>query len=593
MPQLPYLDPALTAEERTEDLIGRMTLAEKAGLLFQPAINIPGRITTSEAALADAGRKIADKLISHIHVMDGDDAAEIAKWLNRLQRMAAETRLGIPISFSTDPRSGFHSSPFTGKTADAVSRWPEHTGLGATRDVELVRRYADVIRREMLATGIRVYLGPMADIFSEPRWSRGFGTFGEDPELVSEMVTAFIEGLRGGLELGADSVAAVVKHFPGGGPQLRGMDAHDKRFREQVYPGGRQALHLRPFEAAFDAGVTQVMPYYGMPVGTDWQERGFAFNEPVITGLLRERYGFDGVVCTDWYLLESTTVENISFGPNGYGLEHLTPTERLKAALDAGVDQFGGDDCTERVVELVSAGELSEERLDVSVRRILLEKFRLGLFERRYVDVEQARVVCGDPQQHALGERTQAASLTLLKNDGLLPLAPGTRVYGEGIEKEFLAAPLVRVDSPAEADVIVVRLAAPYETDPDSALGDWFHAGRLDYPVEVIDRVRELSAHAPTVVAIYLERPAVLADLEPVAAALVGEYGASDAVLIGALQGATDFTGSLPFDLPRSMAAVEDSREDVPFDTTDPLYPYGHGLTLGAERTPETQAMRS
>lgn len=213
--------------------------------------------------------------------------------------MAASKRLGIPISFSTDPRSGFHRSPFTGKTADAVSRWPEHTGLGATRDLDMVRQYADVIRREMLAMGIRVYLGPMADIFSEPRWSRGFGTFGEDPELVSDMVAAFIEGLRG-------------------------------------------------------------------------------------------RYGFDGIVCTDWFLLESTTVENITFGPNGHGLEHLTPTERLKAALDAGVDQFGGDDCTERVIELVASGELSEARLDVFVRRILLEKFRLGLFENRYVDVDNA-----------------------------------------------------------------------------------------------------------------------------------------------------------------------------------------------------------
>jgi beta-glucosidase len=576
-----YLDPALTAEERTADLLSRMTLEEKAGLLFQPAINIPGRLVTEEEALADAQKKIEGKLISHIHVMDGDDAAGIAAWLNRLQEMAANTRLGIPISFSTDPRSGFHSSPFTGKSADAVSRWPEHTGLGATRDLGLVRDYADIIRREMLAMGMRVYLGPMADIFSEPRWSRGFGTFGEDPQLVADMVAAFIDGLRGGPELTAESVSAVVKHFPGGGPQLRGMDAHDKRFREQVYPGNQQQLHLRPFEAAFAAGVTQVMPYYGMPVSTEWQERGFAFNEPVIKGLLRGKYGFDGIVCSDWYVLESSAVENITFGPNGYGLEDLTPTERLKVAVEVGVDQFGGDDCTERVVELVSAGQLAEERIDVSVRRILLEKFRLGLFEHRYVDVETARVVGADSANQARGEYAQAAALTLLKNKDALPLSTGARVYTENVDWDDLGSPpLTRVATPDEADVNIVRLAAPYEPDPESALGDWFHAGRLDYPQGVVDHVRELSDQAPTIVVVYLERPAVLTDLEQYAVAVIGEYGASDRVILNALLGLTPFTGTLPFDLPRSMDAVEASREDVPFDTGAPLYTHGYGLRV-------------
>ncbi|MGO4680232.1 glycoside hydrolase family 3 N-terminal domain-containing protein [Microbacterium sp. 2MCAF23] len=580
MTQLAYLNPALSPEERTEDLLSRMTLEEKAGLMFQPAINIPGRIVSAETALADAEKKITAKNISHIHVMDGDDTAEIAQWLNRLQEIAANTRLGIPISFSTDPRSGFHSSPFTGKTADAVSRWPEHTGLAATRDIELVRQYADVIRREMLAMGIRVYLGPMADIFSEPRWSRGFGTFGEDPQVASDMVAAFIKGLRGGPELTAESVTAIVKHFPGGGPQLRGMDAHDKRFREQVYPGHQQELHLRPFEAAFAAGVTQVMPYYGMPIGTDWQERGFAFNAPVIKGLLREKYGFDGIVCTDWYLLEPAVVEDLTFGPNGYGLEELTPTERLKVAVDVGVDQFGGDDCPERVVDLVSSGHLSEQRLDTSARRLLLEKFRLGLFEHRYVDIEKARVVGADPENHRLGEHAQAAALTLLKNENALPLAPATRFYTENIDWDDVHAPLTHVMHPEHADVNVIRLSAPYEPDPDGALGDFFHHGRLDFTADVVNHLRELSDLAPTIVVVYLERPAVLADLEPHAVALVGEYGASDRVILEALLGHTPFTGTLPFDLPRSMDAIKASREDVPFDTAEPLYAFGHGLAL-------------
>ncbi|AQX80988.1 hypothetical protein BWO91_14350 [Plantibacter flavus] len=582
MPQHPYLDPTLSAEERTEDLLGRMTLAEKAGLMFQPAINIPGRLLSAEQALSDAKEKIERKFISHIHVMDGDDAGEIAQWLNRLQALAADTRLGIPISFSTDPRNGFHSSPFTGKTADAVSRWPEHTGLGAIGDVQLVREYADIIRQEMLAMGMRVYLGPMADIFSEPRWSRGFGTFGEDPEVVADLVAAFIEGLRGGPELNSASVSAVVKHFPGGGPQQRGMDAHDKRFREQVYPGHQQDLHLRPFQAAFAAGVTQVMPYYGMPVDTDWEERGFAFNEPVIKQLLRERFAFDGIVCTDWYLLEATTVEGLTFGPNGYGLEDLTPTERLRIALEVGVDQFGGDSCPERVVELVSDGQVPEERVNVSVRRILLEKFRLGLFEHRYVDVESARLVGTDPHHRALGEYAQGASLTLLKGTDLLPLSAGMSIYSEGIDWDGLHVPVKRVDSPKDADVNIVRLSAPFDTDPDSALGDWFHAGSLSCPEEVVDHIRDLSQRSPTIVVVFLERPPVLTALEPYSAALIGEYGASDQVILDALLGRTPFVGALPFDLPRSMTAVEASREDVPFDSADPLYTHGHGLRLAS-----------
>lgn len=581
-----YLDHTLDPRMRAEDLLNRMTVEEKAGLMFQPAINLPGGQISRQEAMSAAKKRIIDKHISHIHVMDGEDASAIAAWLNELQSLAESTRLKVPVTFSTDPRSGFNSSPFTGDTTNSVSRWPEHIGLAATRDVELVRRYADTIRREMVAMGIRVYLGPMADIFSEPRWSRGFGTFGEDVDLVSQMTAAFIEGLRGGPELSPESVSAIVKHFPGGGPQLRGLDAHDKRHREQVYPGGQQELHLRPFEAAFAAGVTQVMPYYGMPVGTEWQERGFAFNEPVIDGLLRQRYGFDGIVCTDWYLLESTHVNGIPFGPNGHGLEDLSPKQRLKIAVGAGVDQFGGDDCTEYLIELIEEGELSELRIDTSARRILLEKFRLGLFEHRFVDVESAATIAADPERHRLGETAQAHSLTLLKNEDLLPLRPDARVYSEGIDWSHLQTALVQVDSPHDADVNIIRLDAPYEVDPASALGDYFHAGSLEYKEMVAQHVKVLAQSAPTIAVVYLERPAVLASILPHSAAMIGDYGASDSVIVNALSGRTSFRGVLPFDLPRSMEAVEESREDVPFDTVAPLFRHGFGLALAAEGEP-------
>ncbi|NKF31152.1 glycoside hydrolase family 3 protein, partial [Pseudomonas sp. BGM005] len=162
------------------------------------------------------------------------------------QEIAESTRLGIPVTLSTDPRHGFRSNLFTGQALDSLSRWPDYPGIAAIGSEAAARDFGDVMRQELLAMGVRVFLGPMADIFSEPRWSRGSGTFGEDPERVADLTAAFIEGLRGAEALGPRSVSAVVKHFPGGGPQLKGDDAHDPRYPEQVYPGGQQELHLRP-----------------------------------------------------------------------------------------------------------------------------------------------------------------------------------------------------------------------------------------------------------------------------------------------------------------------------------------------------------
>lgn len=153
------------------------------------------------------------------------------------------------------------------------------------------------------------------------------------------------------------------------------------------------------------AGVTQVMPYYGMPVGTEWDEVGFAFNRPVVQGLLRDHYRFDGIVCTDWFLLEATDVAGHAFGPNCYGLVHLTPKERLRGALEAGVDQLAGDSCTHLLIELVEDGVVPESRIDQSARRLLREKFRLGLFERRRVDGAQARAVVGPPSTAPVASR--------------------------------------------------------------------------------------------------------------------------------------------------------------------------------------------
>lgn len=425
--------------------------------------------------------------------------------------------------------------------------------------------------------GVRVLLGPMADIFSEPRWSRGSGTFGEDPERVAELTVAFIEALRGGGELGPHSVAAVVKHFPGGGPQLRGDDAHDPRYPEQVYPGGQQELHLKPFERAFAAGASQVMTYYGKPVGTEWPEVGFAFNEPVVRDILRRRLGFDGIVVTDWNLLESEDMAGMEFGPNGWGLEHLTPLERAAIALDVGVDQFGGDRNAALIEELVDSGRISESRIDESIRRLLREKFRLGVFENRRVDTAATAEICGSPAFTAAGVEAQRKSLVLLADRGDR-IADGARVLLDGVDARTATdAGLVPVHDIAEADAVVVRLDAPFEPGKGS-LGDFFRGGSLEFDAATVAKIARYSASAPVYLSVYLERPAVLTSMTDSSTMLIGDFGAADAVVLDAFRGIAPLTGILPFDIPSSMAAVEASREDVPFDTADPLFRHGFGL---------------
>jgi hypothetical protein len=283
----PYRDPTRPVDERVDDLLARMTLEEKAGLMFQPAIMIG-----PDGELADGSAEtIADRHVNHFNIYFAPAARRLAEWHNRLQEIAAGTRLGIPVTISSDPRHGFDENPATSWSAGSFSQWPEPIGFGAIGDEEVVRRFGDIARREYRAVGIHVALHPMADIATEPRWARAGGTFGEDGALVGRLTAAYIRGFQGE-ELGPHSVACMTKHFPGGGPQADGEDPHFPYGKDQVYPGGRFEDHLKPFEEAFAAGTAQVMPYYGRPVGTELEEVGFGYNRQVVEGLLRGRYGF-------------------------------------------------------------------------------------------------------------------------------------------------------------------------------------------------------------------------------------------------------------------------------------------------------------
>src|SRR6478752_3618252 len=385
----PYRDTAVPTGEWVSDLLSRMTVEEKAGLMFHQMLFIgPGGELAGAIPEADklsTQDMVTGQLINHFNVMGGAEPSVMAAWHNRVQDLGRSTRLGIPVTLSTDPRHAFTDNPGASFSSGHFSSWPETLGLAAIGDDAVIERFGDIARQEYLAVGLRVALHPQIDLATEPRWSRINGTFGEDADLTSRMAVAYVRGFQGE-HLGAHSVSTMVKHFPGGGPQKDGEDPHFSYGREQVYPGGNFDYHLKPFEAVFAAGITQIMPYYGMPVGTEHEQVGFAFNKSVITDLLRTRFGFDGIVCSDWGLLTDAMIMGETHVHRAWGLEHLSREELILKALEAGVDQFGGESCPEVIVDLIRDGRLSEARIDISASRLLREKFILGLFDNPFVD---------------------------------------------------------------------------------------------------------------------------------------------------------------------------------------------------------------
>lgn len=587
---LPYKNPSMSVDERVDDLLGRLELEDKVGQMFHPMATLEDVDTPNvEFGLPALRQTILEQRISHYGLL-GTKATprEFAEWYNSVQRIALARPWGIPVTFSTDTRHALSADPRNALTGNPesesppgfFSQWPETLGIAAIGSEAVAENFADIVRQEYRALGLRVALHPQVDLATEPRWPRIFATLGEDVELTCRMARALVRGLQGA-ELGPDSVATMVKHFPGGGPQKDGEDPHFPFGREQVYPGGMFELHLLPFVAAIEAGASQMMPYYGMPMGTEYEEVGFGFNRSVITGILRERLGFDGIVCTDWSLVSDGVALGDEIAARAWGAEHLTPKERVLKSLEAGVDQFGGEYRTDLILELVREGRVSMDRINRSVRRLLREKFVLGLFDDPFVDAELAACTVGRADFVEAGLDAQRRSLTLLTNrkvsgTPVLPLRRPLRVYAEGIDPQLLAAQADVAGTPEAADVAVLRLRAPHEPRPGLAAG--FHTGSLEFSDDVRSRVAAISSVVPTVVVVFLDRPAVLGSLALDATAILADFGSSDDALLSVLFGDAEPQGSLPFDMPSSMRAVIESRSDVPFDTADPLFHFGHGL---------------
>jgi len=579
-----YEDPRQPIEARVEDLLGQMTLEEKAGTLF-----INGSVINEDSSIEEktgapgfggvAAKQITDQKMNHFNLWQVPGAQVVAAWHNKLQRFAEGTRLGIPVTIASDPRNHFTRNIFS-MAANEFSQWCETLGFAALDDAGLLQKFADIARREYLAVGIRVALHPQIDLATEPRWPRISGTFGEDAHLTARLVKAYIAGFQG-TTLGADSVACMTKHFPGGGPQNEGLDPHFEFQKGQIYPGKNFDYHLIPFEAAFDAQTAAIMPYYGVPMDQTDENVAMSFNKAIITSLLREKYKFDGVVCTDWGLITDAHIQDAIWPARAWGVEHLSGPERVLKALEAGVDQFGGESCPEYVVELAKTGRLSEARIDQSVRRLLRLKFQLGLFENPFVDESQVPQVLGNPASVAAGLDSQQRAMTLLKNDKqILPLQGKPKIFVKNIDLTVAAQYAEVVATAEEADFAILRLDTPWvpvETKNPFALG--FHHGDLDFKGEAKAEILSLLKTVPTIVVLYLDRPAVIPEISAEAKALLGEYGADDLAVMNIVFGKARPEGKLPFELPSSMEAVRNQKTDVPYDSEDPLYPFGFGMS--------------
>ena len=587
----PYEDWRLTPTKRAADLMGRMTLEQKAGLLVHgtlPASGTSYQVDGVNSVTDLIGTRKMTTFITRL----SSTASNIAAANNLVQEIAEKQPLGIPVVISTDPRNGF--SVAAGQTVARVgtTAMPDPIGLAATGDPALVRQLADIVRQEYRAVGITEALSPQADIATEPRWTRINGTFGSDPKVASTFVEAYVGGMQAGSTgLSSQSVATVTKHWVGYGAAANGFDSHYYFGRFASFLGNNFAKHLIPFEGAFKTNAAGIMPTYSILKdlvykGTTVEQVGAGFNTFLLQNLLRGEYGFKGVIVSDFSIIGTCTpnclvnrppVSDIGgdwFSAKPWGVEDKTVLQRFALSINAGVDQIGGSNLPSLVVDAVNQGLLTTARVDESVQRVLKQKFELGLFENPFVDAAAANAIAGSAAFTTVGDAAQAKSLTLLKNNvQLLPAAPAGKrnVWLSGVAASAATAMgYTVVTDLAKADLAVVRLSDPLGGADLTDLN--FTGGEADYKAFQA----AVNAGVPTVAVPKLDRPLVLTNVVDRAGAVLANYGVSDTVLMQTIAGQRQPGGVLPFELPSSMKAVLVQRSDVPDDSADPLFPVGY-----------------
>ncbi len=436
----------------------------------------------------------------------------------------------------------------------------------------------------------------MADLSTEPRWSRVNGTFGENSEWVAKMITEVVLGFQGE-KLSSTSVALTTKHFPGGGSGKDGQDSHFEWGKAEVYPGGMFKNNLIPFQAAIDAGTSAIMPYYSLPEGTEYEEVGFAFNKGVINGVLREKMGFKGIINSDTGPLTRMV----------WGVENLTKPERYKKAIEAGVNIFSGESDPEMLVDIINKGMVEMALIDSSVVRLLKEKFELGLFENPYVDVEEAEKIVNNEEFRKSADLAMHKSIVLLRNENkTLPLHPKTKVYFESYPKasggRFNTEPQTDepniytlnnnqydvefVKTPDEADLVLLWLQ-PGGNSLFRSTGEPVSISLSKCGVDV-DYVNGIVAKKPTVLVVNYTNPWVINEIynegTKNVVGVLATFGTTPDALLDVITGKFNPTGKMPFSTPVSDEAVENQKEDVPGYLEGEgyaLFNYDEGISYG------------
>jgi beta-glucosidase len=518
-----YEDWRLSAEERAKDLASKMTIEQIAGLMLYSAHQaIPsgntrfGASTYRGKPFAESGAKpfdLSDQQIKfltrdnlrHVLITSVESPEVAALWNNKVQALCEAIGFGIPANNSSDPRHRSTSeAEYNVGSAGQISMWPGSLGMAATFDPSVVKQFGQIAAKEYRALGIATALSPQIDLATEPRWARVNGTFGENPQLTADMARAYVDGFQTSIGdktiaggWGYTSVNTMIKHWPGGGPEEGGRDAHFAFGKYAVYPGNNLADHLIPFiEGALKLeGETKmasaVMPYYTISYGIDKQNKenvGNSYNKYIINDLLRGKYSFDGVICTDWGVTSDEKAVD-GFGTTCWGAETLTIAERHYKIIMAGVDQFGGNNDAGPVIEAYRMGvkehgeQFMRARMEQSAVRLLKNIFRVGLFENPYLNVEETKKTVGNEEFMKAGYDAQLKSIVMLKNKNkVLPVAKQKTVYipkrTTAASRDFFGGPIPEsvsipvnlnlvkkyfkvTDNPAEADFALVIIRSP------------------------------------------------------------------------------------------------------------------------------------
>ena len=589
-----YEDWRVDSETRVQNLISQMTVREKIAQMQHPTF------------VPKAGGKVpsylekwsTDENIGLVLVRELDSVENAAKTMNQVQEWAEASRLGVPIVVSMDSVHG--TSYVYGATVT-----PHNLGLAATRNEELVSKLADIARQEHIAIGTRMTLSPEADIGTEPRWGRVMETFGEDADLVTKMIRAQIVGFQNGDEgLNEDSIMACIKHFPGSGPQMDGIDMAPIVSDEETLQ-----YHLKPYYAALEVNVASIMPYYSSSIYLDISTAALG-SKAILQDLLREEMGFDGLIQTDWGMIWAIQQTRALFEGEISEEEAV-----LVGVMEGQVDGIGGESIRliDTMETLHGEGKITDEVLNAACRRVLLPKFQMGVFENPYCDVAYAIEYVGNDESRALSLQAARESMTLLKNDNILPydstgkkiLVTGLRAgdmdslcggwssaqpgltieqalkeYAkEGATVVYAAEDLEQMKAEAvDADLIIAVVGEPsYMHSSAWGTEDLSLTNSQKEMMKVLDATGK-----PIVTVVINGRPLILTwCAENTEAILMAYYpGTEGGIAIAeTLYGMNNPSGKLPVQLPRDMESVLEQSGDVAFDLENPLYDYGYGLS--------------